>query len=95
MTYEKSLEQKCVRKLLSYDCFVIKLRDLAQNGAPDRMIVTKQGYIFFLEFKTEKGELSPKQVHYIKQLKHHRQKVVVIDNYNSFLLFIEAIKGWL
>jgi len=48
---ESTIEQIFAKKAKRYGCKVVKFYDNAENGAPDRIILTPTGHTMFIEFK--------------------------------------------
>ena len=90
---EKYLERKLNEAVKRLGGESIKLEARLRAGLPDRMLLLPNGLIIFVELKT-KGKKPTR----IQTLTHERFRelgfwVVVIDNYNSLLKFIEYVKS--
>lgn len=78
---------------------VRKLKFIQHDGAPDRLFFG-YGELFFMEFKSPDGELSPAQVREIKKMRVHKIKVFVVDTIMEGELIIDGArltskeKGW-
>jgi hypothetical protein len=78
---ERQLEALCYKICTQAGALYIKLA--GQKGIPDRLIIRKDGQIFFCELKTETGRLSEIQKLYHQKLKEKKQRVVIIRNEND------------
>ena len=58
---EKRLEAKIVKKAKELGYLTYKFTSPSNRGVPDRMFINPYGYVFFMEFKSEKGILSSLQ----------------------------------
>jgi len=69
----------------------LKLRIDGSNGFPDRSIITPE-CIFFIEFKSPRGRLSPRQKEWIRVLRDMRFTVFVISDFHDGA---EAVEEWM
>ncbi len=77
---ESEIERKLVFRVNSKGGKAIKLSADIENGVPDRIVLLPNGTPFFVEVKTEKGKLTPLQLHYHLKLKTMGFQVFVIRN---------------
>lgn len=77
---ESTIEKQVSNRLKGYGTISIKV---GRNGWPDRMYITPNGFIFWIEFKTESGRLSKLQEETIAMLRRKNQRVEVICNENQ------------
>ena len=47
------------------------------NGTPDLLVVTKQGFVCWIEVKTAKGKLRDSQIDMICSLKERKQEILI------------------
>lgn len=69
----------------------LKLRIDGRDGFPDRTVITPQG-CFFVEFKTQTGQLRPQQRQWLKRLRDLNQTCVVA---RSAAEAVDALFDWL
>lgn len=89
---EKSIEtylKDAVEKELKGKC--IKINSMSMNGLPDRMVLLPEGFIFFVELKTDGAKLRPLQVAAHRMLTYLGNKVYTID---SKIHVQELIRRW-
>ena len=79
---ETEYEQKWSKRAKKKGWFNIKIIQCSKNGMPDRQFF-KDGKVFFVEFKSETGELSPLQEYRIAQLRKLKFHVLVINAPNT------------
>lgn len=80
---ESLIESKVRKYALERDYLVYKFVSPGTNGVPDRIFITPQGQVFFVEFKNEKGKLSAQQEYEIQRLRDHNCAVFVIDSFEQ------------
>ena len=60
---EKNIEVNIVNYAKKHDLFCIKLTSPSRIGMPDRMFISKDGEVFFIEFKSKvKNQLNYKNI---------------------------------
>ena len=50
------------------------------NGVPDRIFISPNGNVFFTEFKSPIGQVSPIQNYIIKKMRTNKASVYIVDN---------------
>lgn len=66
---------------------IYKFNSTSDNGVPDRMVINKDE-VFFIEFKTPKGKLSPMQIYQIRRIRRKGIQVYLIDSVEkAYVLF--------
>ena len=50
------------------------------NGVPDRLFISPNGFVFFIEFKAPDQEPRPLQAHVINKIRHNKAEVFIVDN---------------
>ena len=93
MMLEKDVERKVcdyakVRRMLSY-----KFSSPARAAVPDRLFVTKQGIMFFIEFKRPGAKATPAQQREHLKLMSQNVRVFVIDDVDKGKAVIDAMEG--
>ena len=76
MVLEKVIEQRTCHVLKAKGFISIKLVGL--KGIPDRLFIAPNGFMFFVEFKSETGKLSPHQIWWHEKLKKQNCTVLTI-----------------
>ncbi len=71
---EKIIRKKAIHRSI----MTIKFRDLARNGGPDRLLISRDGRMMFMEFKGADEPLSAQQRQYIADLRAHNVDVHVV-----------------
>jgi hypothetical protein len=86
MLLESYIERSTCRavKALGYES--IKLTGL--KGLPDRLFISPNGFIFFVEFKSFIGKLSPHQIWWRTRLENHGCVYLVIRSKAELLEWI-------
>lgn len=85
---EKDLEAYLGREVKKVGCLYYKFVSPGNRGVPDRMIVRPDGFLMFVELKTEVGKLSALQKSQIRKLEEFNQNVYVLygrDDVENFL----------
>ena len=89
MPLEKDIEKKFVDAVKrDFAAKVVKFKDGAQVGAPDRMILLPNGKVVFVEMKKPGGRLRKPQERYIQQLLNMGFPVSVCDNWIDAYKFV-------
>jgi hypothetical protein len=78
--HEKVIEIKVCQYATEKGMMQYKTASPSRRGFPDRMFITKEGTVFFIEFKSSTGELTRLQEKTIKDLIEYKQKVCVVNN---------------
>ena len=87
---EKAIEKKVVDYAKSKGFFVRKFYDSVNGGNPDRIFIYK-GFVFFIEFKSEKGRLTKLQKQTILEITKHGIIALVINNVKDGIDLIDKI----
>jgi hypothetical protein len=77
---EKDLEKKIVIKAKKLGYLTYKFVSPSNRGVPDRIFISETGKLFFMEFKSKKGNLSQLQILKIAELVAKKQSVFVVNN---------------
>ena len=88
---EKVIEKKLVRVVKENGGLCIKMASMYYKGIPDRLILTADGRLMFVETKRPGEQLRPEQVAWQKKLQGMKFKAVMIDSVEN----LEAIKSFL
>lgn len=75
---EKVLEAKFVRDVRALGGVTYKFVSPGNVGVPDRIVITPEGRVWFVELKTETGKLSKMQHYQLNRLRAQNCNVVVL-----------------
>lgn len=92
---EASIEQGLRLKLQRLGCLFYKWVSPGNNGVPDRIVITPDGSVIFVELKTSRGNLSPDQHVQIRRLAKNHARVVVIYGKQDADNFAREIEFWI
>lgn len=85
---EKQIERECRKYAESKGWMSLKLTCPGHAGVPDRMFVSPNGRIEFVEFKKLDGRLSPIQITMIDLFSKHCHEVQVIRDLHGFKMWV-------
>ena len=91
---EASIEQSLRLKLQKIGCLFYKWVSPGNNGVPDRIVITPDGSVIFVELKTSRGNLSPDQHVQIRRLTKNHARVVVIYGKQDADNFVRELQYW-
>ena len=77
---ERDIESKVRKYARARGFLVYKFTDPTQAGVPDRIFISPQGNLFFVEFKAPGKKPRANQLAEHKRLQEHGQHVYVIDS---------------
>ena len=85
--------EKIIRKKAIWrDIMTIKFRDLTRNGGPDRLLISREGRMMFVEFKGKNERLSAQQQQYIADLRAHNVEVHVVRDVETGLRLLGELE---
>lgn len=90
---EAKIEQRLRRVLEALGCLVYKFVSPGNNGVPDRIVITPNGGVIFVELKTTEGRLRPEQKLQLRRLSEHSMKTVVIYGKTDADNFVREIEN--
>lgn len=90
---EKNIERHLVDGVKKLGGLCLKFVSPSTPGVPDRIIITKNGKVIFVELKTEKGRLAKLQEYIIKQMMQRGADVRVIKGRDAVKELLEEIGG--
>ena len=94
---EKHIEKKFVKHVKNMGDIILKVNTDSGNGWPDRLVLVKNSYTFpvplFIEFKNERGVISPVQKYRIDLLLEKNVPVFVAYDYDQAIEFYERLKS--
>lgn len=79
------IEKIIRKKAILRGIMTIKFRDLTRNGGPDRLLISRDGRMLFMEFKGDRERLSAQQRKYIDDLRAHNVDVHVVRDVETGL----------
>lgn len=88
---EKDIEARLVREVGRRGGLTYKFVSPGRAGVPDRIIITPGGTVWFVELKTQRGELSRLQRFELERLRAHRAKATVVYGLEDMLAVLNAI----
>ena len=68
-----------------------RLTSPSNKSVPDRIFINKDGKVFFIEFKSERGKLTKLQSHTIELMKNHNTKVFIVNDKEKGKQLIESL----
>jgi hypothetical protein len=77
---ERDIERKVAAVAEDMGMYTDHIKATGKRGFPDRIFITKGGYIFFMEFKTTSGSLSARQEYVINKMENNNTDVSVVRN---------------
>ena len=90
---EKNIERHLVDGVKKLGGLCLKFVSPSTPGVPDRIIITKNGKVIFVELKTEKGRLAKLQENIIRQMMQRGADVRVIKGMDAVKELLEEIGG--
>lgn len=90
---EKNIERHLVDGVKKLGGLCLKFVSPSTPGVPDRIIITKNGKVIFVELKSEKGRLAKLQEYIIKQMMQRGTDVRVIKGLDAVKELLEEIGG--
>lgn len=93
MKREKEAEAYLREKIKAMGGLSLKWVSPGNAGVPDRIVIAPGGRVWFVEFKTEEGELTKIQEFWQKRLKRLGCRARVIKGKKGAQEFIEEVKG--
>lgn len=88
---ERAIEQRLRTAVKSKGGLALKFTSPGTAGVPDRIVLTSDGRVFFVELKAPGKHLSPKQVKMEAVLGKLGHKVRVIDSIEQVKEFVDEI----
>lgn len=90
---EKVIEKKVCDYAKSLGCLVYKFTSPSRRSVPDRMFITREGRVFFVEFKRLGCEATPAQKVEIEKIQQQGINVWVVDDvkYGKGIVSLETL----
>lgn len=80
---ESDIEAHACSYAKELGCWQTKFKSPTNRGAPDRLMITPDGLVFFIEFKKRKKKAGPQQRLVIDDMKANNAKVFVCDTFQA------------
>mgnify|MGYP002639326074 CR=1 FL=1 len=77
---ESQIESAVCKHAQNKGLLAYKLTSPGRSGVPDRLMITPDGKVFMIEFKTPTGRLSALQINELRRLSEHNIPVYVVKN---------------
>lgn len=90
---ESSLEYRLKRELEDTGCLFYKWVSPGNAGVPDRILILPKGAIWFVEMKTDTGQLSPVQQVQARKLRARNCRVFAVHGEAQAKTFIEKVRA--
>ena len=87
---EKDIEKYLKRRVEQRGGLCLKFVSPGSTGVPDRLCVFPEGRIAFVETKTKRGKLSPRQQYVIGELQKLRAEVVVLHDTDEVDIWLDG-----
>lgn len=88
---EKEVEGRMVRMVKERGGLCLKFVSPNNPGVPDRIIITPEGRVVFVELKTETGRLANIQKWQIDEMKKRRADVRVVKGWPAARALVEEV----
>ena len=90
---EKEIERRMCELIKMRGGLTYKFISPGNSGAPDRIVITPTGSVWFVELKTEKGKLTKLQRHQLAELEKRGANTRVIFGLKAAIDFVEEVMG--
>lgn len=88
---ERDIERRLTALVRRKGGLTYKFTSPGNVGVPDRIVITPRGEVWFVELKTEAGQLSPMQRHQLERLRGMGCNVVVTYGWEETRAVLEAV----
>lgn len=88
---EKKLEKSICKYAETFGIINFKFVSISNRGVPDRIFMTPNGYVFFIEFKSINGKCTALQEFQIKKIKKQNVDVFVVNNEEKGIEVIKQV----
>lgn len=90
---EKEIESRMRKMVRERKGLFYKFVSPGNRGVPDRIVITPQGVVWFVELKTTTGKLSAIQKHRKSELEKCGANVRAVFGWDAAKQFIEEVMG--
>ena len=88
---ESEIETRLTRLVRGRGGLCYKFVSPGNRGVPDRIVITPDGKIYFVELKSKSGRLSPMQKFQRDELKARKIDVYVLNSVEKVVEFVEKV----
>ena len=88
---EKEIEKRMTREIKKRGGLCYKFTSPGNPGVPDRIVITPEGRIIFVELKTEIGRLAAIQRWQVDEMKKRGVEVRIVKGRDDAEAFIEEV----
>lgn len=88
---EKEIEVRLVREVKKRKGLCFKFVSPGNPGVPDRIVITPDGRVIFVELKTEIGRLAKIQKWQIENMRKHGADIRVVKGWDEAKKFLEEV----
>lgn len=88
---ESEIEQKMKDAIEARGGLFIKFVSPSKRGVPDRIVITPNGRVYFVELKKEGGRLSPIQRYMHGEFRRHGVEVYTLTGLQECLDFVKGV----
>lgn len=88
---EKDIERYFVKRMKDKSCLTYKFVSPGNAGVPDRIIITPNGWVFFVELKCPGGKLRPLQLAVKAAIESHKATYLVVDSKDAVDFLAERL----
>lgn len=90
---EKQIEDKVCKfgRSIGFECY--KFNSMARAAVPDRMIISPDGTIIFIEFKRGGCKPTPAQVRELTRLRNMKVPAFVVDDVESGIHVLQVMQS--
>ena len=90
---EKEIERRMCKLIKERGGLTYKFSSPNNPGVPDRIVITRSGAVWFVELKSEKGQISKMQEFQITLLTTRGVNVRVLRGWDEAKNFVERLFG--
>jgi hypothetical protein len=88
---ERDIEKRICQHAKKLGCYEKKFTSPSSRSVPDRLFITPEGVVFFIEFKRLGEKPTPAQAVEIEKIRAKKVKVFVVDNVQDGKNVVEAM----
>ena len=88
---EKDIEKRMVLEIKKRGGLCYKFTSPSNPGVPDRIVITPEGKVIFVELKTEIGRLAKIQRWQVSEMQKRGADVRIVKGWDAVKAFIEEV----
>ena len=88
---QEEIERRMGEMLSRRGCLYYKFESPGNPGVPDRIVITPEGRIVFVELKTAIGRLRNLQRYQIERMQAHGAEVCTVRGWDEAKTFVEEV----